>query len=104
MSNEQWSDNCELASGVHKITNESKANNNLSAKDKRADMLGKILTSREKQVISLRYGFATGDSLTLEQVGKNMDLTRERIRQIEAKALNKLRGHPRLKFLQDYLN
>ena len=76
----------------------------LTAKEKHADMLGKILTQREKRVISLRFGFNTRNALTLDQVGKSMGLTRERIRQIETKALNKLRSHPRLKFMNDYLN
>ena len=76
----------------------------LTAKEKHANMLGKILTQREKRVISLRFGFNTRNALTLDQVGKSMGLTRERIRQIETKALNKLRSHPRLKFMNDYLN
>jgi RNA polymerase primary sigma factor len=77
---------------------------NHSAKEKHSIMLNRILTLREKRVISLRFGFGTGNALTLDQVGKSMSLTRERIRQIEAKALNKLRSHPRLKFMKDYLN
>ncbi len=108
MSNEQWSSQCAPTTNVYKITSENRVNNkdsiDLSAKEKRADMLGRILTSREKHVISLRFGFGTDNALTLEQVGQSMNLTRERIRQIEAKALNKLRSHPRLKFMKDYLN
>lgn len=75
-------------------------------KDRRAErseMLGKILNAREKEVISLRFGFATGNALTLQEVGDLMGVTRERIRQIEVKALKKLRHHPRLKFMKDYL-
>jgi len=75
-----------------------------SIKEKRADMLGKILTPREKEVINLRFGFGSVDAMTLAQVGDNMGVTRERIRQIEKKALKKLRGHPRLQFLKDYLD
>ena len=55
-------------------------------------MLG-ALTDREKKVLALRFGLLTGQACTLEEVGKEFALTRERIRQIEAKALSKLR-HP----------
>ena len=55
-------------------------------------MLG-ALTEREKKVLALRFGLVTGQACTLEEVGKEFALTRERIRQIEAKALSKLR-HP----------
>jgi RNA polymerase primary sigma factor len=72
-------------------------------RERKSEMLNKILTPREKEIISLRFGFSSGDSMTLEQVGKNLNLTRERVRQIESKALNKLRGHPRLQYLRDYL-
>ncbi|HIF29913.1 MAG TPA: hypothetical protein EYQ76_03625 [Candidatus Marinimicrobia bacterium] len=102
MNDEQRSGQYELATDVYKITN--KDDSSLNTKEKRANMLGRILTLREKHVISLRYGFGTGNALTLEQVGQSMSLTRERIRQIEAKALSKLRSHPRLKFMKDYLN
>jgi RNA polymerase sigma factor (sigma-70 family) len=72
--------------------------------NKKSEMLNKVLTPREKEIIALRFGFPSGDSMTLEQVGNNLNLTRERVRQIESKALNKMRTHPRLKFLKDYLN
>jgi len=55
-------------------------------------MLG-TLSDREKKVLALRFGLVTGEPRTLEEVGREFDLTRERIRQIEAKALSKLR-HP----------
>jgi RNA polymerase primary sigma factor len=48
------------------------------------------LTEREKQVIALRYGLTGGDPMTLEQIGKTLDLTRERVRQLELHALNRL--------------
>ena len=70
----------------------------------RKDVLGRILTAREKQVITLRFGFGTDNPLTLAEVGDYMVLTRERIRQIEAKALKKLRHNPRLQYLKDYLD
>ncbi|MFN2389764.1 MAG: sigma-70 family RNA polymerase sigma factor [Actinomycetota bacterium] len=56
------------------------------------DMLGS-LSERERKVLALRFGLVTGEPRTLEEVGKEFNLTRERIRQIEAKALSKLR-HP----------
>ena len=52
-----------------------------------------LLTDRERKVLALRFGLMTGEPQTLEEVGREFDLTRERIRQIEAKALSKLR-HP----------
>ena len=61
------------------------------------------LTSREKEVIRLRFGLDDGRSRTLEEVGKQFKITRERIRQIEAKALRKLRHPSRSKTLKDYL-
>jgi len=62
------------------------------------------LTDRERAVLSLRYGLADGRSRTLEEVGKAFQLTRERIRQIEAKALRKLRAQSPGYKLQDYLD
>ena len=61
------------------------------------------LTPREKQVIKMRYGLEDGRQRTLEEVGKQFQITRERIRQIEAKALRKLRHPSRSKTLKDYL-
>ena len=62
------------------------------------------LTPREEEVIRLRYGLADGHSHTLEEVGSHFHITRERFRQIEAKALRKLRHPGRSKLLKDYLN
>ena len=62
------------------------------------------LTDREKRVLKLRFGIEDGRPRTLEQVGKEFDVTRERIRQIEAKALRKLRHPSRSKKLKDYLD
>jgi RNA polymerase primary sigma factor len=73
-------------------------------RDKRSAMLKRILNKQEKQIISLRFGIPDGNNMTLEQIGNNLGLTRERVRQIEKKALDKLRGHPSLKFLKDYLD
>lgn len=61
------------------------------------------LTSREARVLKLRFGLEDGRARTLEEVGKEFNVTRERIRQIEAKALRKLRHPSRSKKLKDYL-
>ena len=61
------------------------------------------LTPREAKVLRLRFGLEDGKSRTLEEVGSEFKVTRERIRQIEAKALRKLRHHSRSKQLKDYL-
>ena len=61
------------------------------------------LTDREQKVLRLRFGLDDGRTRTLEEVGKEFDVTRERIRQIEAKALRKLRHPSRSKKLKDYL-
>jgi RNA polymerase primary sigma factor len=61
------------------------------------------LTERERRILVLRFGVEDGHERTLEEVGREFGVTRERIRQIEVKALKKLR-HPRLgKKLRDYL-
>ena len=62
------------------------------------------LTPREEKVLRLRYGIDDGKPRTLEEVGKEFNVTRERIRQIEAKALRKLRHPSRSKKLRDFLN
>ena len=61
------------------------------------------LTDREQKVLKLRFGLEDGHARTLEEVGKRFNVTRERIRQIEAKALRKLRNPSRSKKLRDYL-
>ena len=62
------------------------------------------LTPREKKVLELRFGLEDGRNRTLEEVGKEFNVTRERIRQIEAKALRKLRHPSRSKRLKDFLD
>ena len=62
------------------------------------------LTPREEKVLRLRFGLEDGRSRTLEEVGKEFNVTRERIRQIEAKALRKLRHPSRSKKLKDFLD
>ena len=64
----------------------------------------KTLTPREAKVLKLRFGLEDGKSRTLEEVGKEFNVTRERIRQIEVKALRKLRHPSRSKKLKDYMN
>ena len=61
------------------------------------------LTPREAKVLKLRFGLEDGKSRTLEEVGREFNVTRERIRQIEAKALRKLRHPSRSKKLRDYM-
>ena len=62
------------------------------------------LTAREAKVLKLRFGLEDGRSRTLEEVGKEFDVARERIRQIEAKALRKLRHPSRSKKVKDFLD
>ncbi len=60
------------------------------------------LTPREQKILEMRFGLIDGMNHTLEEVGREFDVTRERIRQIEAKALEKIRDHVKLKKLRDY--
>lgn len=62
------------------------------------------LTQREKQILRLRFGLDDGNPRTLEEIGRKFNVTRERIRQIEAKALRKLRHPSRAKKIRDYLD
>ena len=64
----------------------------------------KSLTPREERVIALRFGLEDGRARTLEELGREFNVTRERVRQIEAKALRKLRHPSRAKRLRDYLD
>ena len=72
-------------------------------KEQLGDVLS-TLTDREEKVLRLRFGLEDGRSRTLEEVGREFDVTRERIRQIEAKALRKLRHPSRSKRLKDFLD
>ncbi len=72
-------------------------------KEQLVDVLG-TLTQREEKVLKLRFGIEDGRTRTLEEVGKEFNVTRERIRQIEAKALRKLRHPSRSKKLKDFLS
>jgi len=71
-------------------------------KERLKDVLS-TLTERERQVLTLRFGLADGYSRTLEEVGKQFHVTRERIRQIEAKALRKMRHPTRIRQLEGFL-
>ena len=72
-------------------------------KEQLEEVLG-TLTEREQKVLTLRFGLEDGRARTLEEVGKEFNVTRERIRQIEAKALRKLRHPSRSRKLRDYLD
>jgi RNA polymerase primary sigma factor len=72
-------------------------------KEKLSDVLS-TLTEREQEVLTLRFGLADGYSRTLEEVGRKFNVTRERIRQIEAKALRKMRHPTRLRKLHGFLD
>lgn len=72
-------------------------------KEQLSEVLG-TLTEREQKVLRLRFGLDDGRARTLEEVGREFDVTRERIRQIEAKALRKLRHPSRSRKLKDYLD
>ena len=72
-------------------------------KEQLSEVLG-TLTDRERKVLELRFGLDDGRARTLEEVGKEFNVTRERIRQIEAKALRKLRHPSRSRKLRDYLD
>ena len=61
------------------------------------------LPPREVRILQLRYGLLDGESYTLEEVGKKMGVTRERVRQIEAQALSRLRHPTHRRKLRDYL-
>jgi RNA polymerase primary sigma factor len=71
-------------------------------KDKIKDVLD-TLSDRERQVLEQRFGLVDGYSRTLEEVGKQFQVTRERIRQIEAKALRKMRHPTRIRHLEGFL-
>jgi len=105
-SNEDYSATVEKYRTLRKmfIKDIEDSSSNKGAREKRAAILKRVLNNQEKKILSLRFGIPDGNNMTLEQVGKNLGLTRERVRQIEKKALITLRDHPSLKFLKDYLD
>ena len=105
-SNEDYSATVEKYRTLNKMFSKDMkdSSSNKDARKKRAELINRILNNQEKDIISLRFGIPDDNNMTLEQVGKNLGLTRERVRQIEKRALIKLRDHPSLKFLKDYLD
>ena len=75
----------------------------LQIKQEQLEEVMNTLTPREAKVLKLRFGLEDGKARTLEEVGREFEVTRERIRQIEAKALRKLRHPSRSKKLRDYM-
>ncbi len=78
------------------------ANNELLKQE--INMVLEGLTEREEKVLRMRFGLYDGRTRTLEEVGKEFNVTRERIRQIEAKALRKLKHPSRSKRLRDFMD
>ena len=87
----------------HKVLAPADAASRKMLKEQMDDVLG-TLSEREREVLAMRFGLDDGRTRTLEEVGKAFGVTRERIRQIEAKALRKLRHPSRSKKLKDYLD
>ncbi len=87
----------------HKIVTPVDAASSKMLKEEMEDVLDTLL-ERERKVLEMRFGLADGHGRTLEEVGKEFGVTRERIRQIEAKALRKMRHPSRAKKLRDYLD
>ena len=77
-------------------------NNNLCDMGK-SEIISRLLTSREKEVISMRFGIPDGNEMSLVQIGNCLGLTRERVRQIEKAALIKIKDHPSTQFMKDFL-
>jgi len=86
------------------IPSPEKAMLKINLKETLKEMLNKILTPKEERVVILRFGLESGVSQTLEEIGANFLVTRERIRQIEAKALGKLRRAGKRMGLDDFLS
>ena len=76
----------------------------LSTRHEQAPRLLKTLTYREREIIKLRYGLGDGYTYTLEEVGRIFKVTRERVRQIEAKAVRKLQHPVRSRQLEGFLD
>ena len=87
-------------------TNPAKARTRLTSFNLLRDKLSEVLaslTQREQRVLTLRFGLGDGYSRTLDEIGRQFKVTRERIRQIEAKALRKMRHPTRIRQLHGFL-
>jgi RNA polymerase primary sigma factor len=87
----------------HRVVSPSEAVINLNLREQTAEVL-KTLSPREEKIIKMRFGLMDGSEHTLEEVGQHFAVTRERIRQIEAKALRKLRHPSRSHRLRAFLD
>ena len=74
-----------------------------SARRDQVDRLLENLNDREQRIVSLRFGLVDGNTHTLEEIGTELGLTRERIRQIESNALTRLRQLPETRYLHEFL-
>ena len=99
MSNEQWSGRVE---GIK--DNEQRSVRVESIQSIHKELIGKILTQKEKEVLTLRFGIGISREQTLAQVSHTMRIHPQSVHKIEVDALKKLRTHPRLQYLRDYLN
>jgi len=97
-------DDCSFGEFVQDTSTENPAKlaNNCLLRERIEELL-KTLTYREREIIRLRYGLADGYSYTLEEVGRIFKVTRERVRQIEAKAVAKLQNPVRSRYLEAFV-
>jgi RNA polymerase primary sigma factor len=75
----------------------------MNPQEEQAILLKLILSTREKQVLSLRFGFDSEEPMTLDAVGKMLDMSYQDVRHVQIQALDKLKNHPRVQYLRDYL-
>jgi len=86
-----------------KTAEDPSAGTSYSLRKEKLDMVLASLTERERKIIEMRFGLNDGEDHTLEEIGRIYNVTRERIRQIEAKGLRKLRHPTRLRHIQGFL-
>ena len=91
-----------MGSGVRARTLPDSATAKLTFRKKMRESLS-LLTSREEEIIKMRFGIGYGSTYTLDEIGKKLNLTRERIRQIEKEALKKLAESERKEILESFL-
>ena len=75
----------------------------MNPQEEQAILLKLILSTREKQVLSLRFGFDSEEPMTLDAVGKMLDMSYQDVRHVQIQALDKLKNHPQVQYLRDYL-